>query len=222
VNPAGREGTRGADAAAYERLREDAIARLTTWRAPDAAQASTRDAFLHHLARHPDAMAKGGPPAHFTGSVIVLDAELTSVLLTHHRKARQWFQFGGHFEPGDATIWHAASREAREESGLHNLSVLPDIVQLDRHALVGEFGRCREHLDIRFAAIAQAGAEHAVSDESLDVRWWPIEALPEGTRVELAPLVASAVRVLARTDRTLRDSVPKVDASVQTAPDTHV
>lgn len=207
------EATRLADAVAYERLHADAVGRLTGWQAPDAAQAATRDAFLQHLGEHPDAMARSGPPAHFTGSVIVLDAALTSVLLTHHRKAREWFQLGGHYEPGDLTIWDAAAREAREESGLPDLLVLPDIVQLDRHALVGDFGHCREHLDIRFAAIAPAGAEHAVSDESLDVRWWPVDALPEGTRVELAPLVAAALHVVTRPAGTGRRALPNVDAS---------
>jgi 8-oxo-dGTP pyrophosphatase MutT (NUDIX family) len=213
VSPTETEGTQLADAAAYERLRDDAIEWLGAWRTSDATQAATRDAFLQHLSQHPKAMAKGGPPAHFTGSVLVLDADLTSVLLTHHRKARQWFQFGGHYEPGDLTIWHAAAREAREESGLEDLVVLPHIVQLDRHALVGDFGRCREHLDIRFAAIAPADAEHAVSDESLDVRWWPIEALPEGTKAELAPLVEAALRAVAGASGSRHGVVTNRDAS---------
>ena len=65
-------------------------------------------------------------------------------------------------------MWHAAAREANEESGIDGLRVLPDLVQLDRHALVGDFGHCREHLDIRFAAVAPEGAQFEVSDESLD------------------------------------------------------
>jgi 8-oxo-dGTP pyrophosphatase MutT (NUDIX family) len=198
VSAAGTAGTAEADAAAYARLRSDAIERLTAWEAPDAAQAALRDDFLGHLALHRDAMAKSGPPAHLTGSVIVLDRDLTAVLLTHHRRARQWFQFGGHYEPSDASIWDAAAREAREESGLDGLTVLPEIVQLDRHALVGDFGRCREHLDVRFAALAPVEGEHTVSDESLDVRWWPVDALPPGTREELAPLVAAAQRSVRR------------------------
>lgn len=183
--------------AAYGRLRDDAIARLEAWRAPDERQEQLRQGFLTHLRAHDDAMARSGPPAHLTGSVIVLDAAGRNVLLTHHRRARQWFQLGGHFEPEDASVWHAAAREAREESGIDGLTVLPDIVQLDRHELIGDFGRCREHLDIRFAAIAPDEAELAVSDESIDVRWWAADALPEGTRDELAPLVEAA-RTLSR------------------------
>jgi 8-oxo-dGTP pyrophosphatase MutT (NUDIX family) len=153
-------------------------------------------------------MSKAGPPAHFTGSVIVLDETGGSALLTLHRRARDWFQFGGHFEPGDASVWHAATREAREESGIPDISALPEIAQLDRHVLNGNFGACREHLDIRFAAVTALAAEVAVSTESLDVRWWPVDALPEGTREDLRPLVDAGLRLRHRlagvTDRAER------------------
>ena len=143
-------------------------------------------------------MARSGPPAHLTASVMVLDATGGSALLTLHRRAREWFQLGGHYEPGDPSVWGAAAREAREESGIEGLTVLPEIAQLDRHVLAGDFGRCREHLDIRFAAVAPEGAQFEVSDESLDVRWWPVDGLPGGTAAELAPLVAAARRLTRR------------------------
>ncbi|MEP7369303.1 MAG: NUDIX hydrolase, partial [Dermatophilaceae bacterium] len=65
--------------------------------------------------------------------------------------------------------------------------------------LAGSFGRCREHLDLRFLAVANADAPLMVSRESLAVRWWPTDALPEETRNELEPLVAIARVVLGRT-----------------------
>jgi 8-oxo-dGTP pyrophosphatase MutT (NUDIX family) len=182
-------------------LREDALARLEAWVAPDAAQERLRLGFLAHVRAHPLAVAKAGPPAHLTASVIVLDDSLTSVLLTHHRRARAWFQLGGHFEEGDATVHAAATREATEESGIRHLTVLPEIVQLDRHVLAGDFGTCREHLDVRFVAVVAHGERPAVSEESLDVRWWPCDALPEQTRDELTPLVEAGRRAAQRLSR---------------------
>jgi 8-oxo-dGTP pyrophosphatase MutT (NUDIX family) len=186
------------DAASWRRLHDDVVRRLEAWEAPDEQQETLRRDFLDHLHAHPDAVSKAGPPAHLTGSVIVLDEGGGSVLLTLHRRARAWFQFGGHFEPGDDSVWHAATREAREESGIYDISALPEIVQLDRHMLDGDFGRCREHLDIRFAAVTPRTAEAAVSPESIDVRWWPVDGLPEGTREDLQPLVDAALRRLPR------------------------
>ena len=54
------------------------------------------------------------------------------------------------------------------------------------------------HLDVRFVAVAADSAAHAVSDESLDVRWWPADDLPDPQpdMVELVGL-ARATRLMA-------------------------
>ncbi len=189
--------TPGADVArSFAHLHADAVRVLDRWSAPDAGQDGLRRAYLAFLASRPEGVAKAGPPEHLTASCLVLDGAGDRVLLTHHRRARQWFQFGGHLEPGDASLWAASRREAREESGIATLDPLPVPVQLDRHTLAGDFGHCREHLDVRFAAVAPEGVGPRVSEESLDVRWWPVGDLPPGTRAELSPLVALARRAL--------------------------
>lgn len=185
--------------AAYRLLHQSATRQLTAWRADDPVQEQLRANYLAHLAAHPDAMWKHGPSAHFTASCLVLDATGSRALLTLHKKAGVWFQFGGHFEPGDTDAHATAQREAREESGIPTLLARPELIQLDRHQLVGSFGRCREHLDLRFVAVADDDAAHEVSEESLDVRWWPTNALPEPTRRELEPLVAAARSTLGLT-----------------------
>jgi 8-oxo-dGTP pyrophosphatase MutT (NUDIX family) len=179
-------------AAAWAPLWADAVAVLDGWQAPDAGQEALRRDYLDHLHTHADAVAKSGPPAHVTASCVVLDPSGGRVLLTLHRRANAWFQFGGHLELGDASVWAAARREACEESGLDDLVPLPHPVQLDRHVLVGSFGACREHLDLRYAAVAPPGSRPRVSAESHDVRWWPVDALPTGTRAELEPPVSLA------------------------------
>ena len=177
---------------AFRHLHDDAVEVLQGWAAPDAQQERLRTGYLDHLAAHPDGVAKAGPAAHLTASCLVLDESGERVLLTLHKRARQWFQLGGHLEGADTSLWDAARREAREESGVGALEPLPRPVQLDRHLLVGSFGRCREHLDVRYVAVAPAGAQARVGIESHDVRWWPADALPEGTRGELTPLVSAA------------------------------
>ena len=183
-------------ARSHAHLYADAVALLGRWDPSDPGQEALRRQYADFLASHPDGLAKAGLPEHLTASCLVLDAAGGHALLTLHRKARRWFQFGGHLEPEDRTLWHAARREAREESGIADLEPLPDPVQLDRHVLAGTFGHCREHLDVRYVAVAPAGAEPQVSGESLDVRWWPVDALPGDAGEELSGLVAAGRRAL--------------------------
>jgi 8-oxo-dGTP pyrophosphatase MutT (NUDIX family) len=174
--------------------RTAALTALRDWRPPSAEQAALRDRYVDHLLAHPDGLERGCRPDHLTASTLVLSADGNAVLLTLHAKAHRWFQFGGHVEPGDPTLADAALREATEESGVAGLAFDPTPVQLSEHAVpfCGPSGDVH-HLDVRFVAVAPDGAEHSVSDESLDVRWWPVDTLGE-VEPELFELVALALR----------------------------
>lgn len=177
-------------------LHADALAQLSAWPAPGPAQERLRLRYVEHLRAHPDGLTRECRPDHLTASTLVLSADCSAVLLTLHAKARRWFQLGGHCEPGDATLAAAASREVTEESGLAGLRFDPVPVQLSEHAVpfCGHDGDVH-HLDVRYVAVAAAGSRPAVSEESLDVRWWPVDALPdpESDLVELVALALARV-----------------------------
>ncbi|MGW1163250.1 NUDIX hydrolase [Streptomyces sp. NPDC002513] len=145
-------------------LRDDAVLVLKGYE----DQEELRQVYLDHLAAHPDGMWKACGDGHVTASALVIDPEHGRVLLTLHGKLRMWLQMGGHCEPSDGTLAAAALREATEESGIAGLALLPGgPVRLDRHHTP-----CAWHLDVQYAALAPAGAVEAISDESLDLRWF--------------------------------------------------
>lgn len=115
---------------------------------------------------------------HATASALVFDPPLARTLLVFHRKGRFWVQPGGHLEPGDASIADAALREMREETGVSADPPERLVYDLDHHALSAAFGRCASHLDVGVAVVVGADSPLLVSDESEDVRWWPIDELP--------------------------------------------
>lgn len=148
---------------------------------------ATRDAYLEFVSSNGDAaLRREGGPEHLTASCFVFSPDLTRTLLCFHRKGGFWVQFGGHLEPQDASLASAAQREAREESGIDDLALLSAaIVDLDRHDLHGGFS-CAAHWDTGFVAVVAAATTITVSDESDDVRWFPVDALPEGAVAGLA------------------------------------
>ncbi len=173
-------------------LHDDAVAVLTRYQPSDDRQAELRGVYLTHLDAHADAMRRTCAPAHLTASTIVVDAAGERVLLALHRKAKLWLQMGGHCEAGDATLADAALREAREESGLDGLDLLPGPVLLDRHPAPCS-PAIEHHYDVMYAAVAPTGAVEAVSDESEALGWFAVTDLPEPTDDAVRALVAAAV-----------------------------
>ena len=176
-------------------VRQSAIALLTEWEAPNPGQDSLRHAVLSFLHARDDACVRECVPGHVTASALVLDDSGSQVLLTLHPRLGRWVQLGGHCEDADGDIVAAALREATEESGVAGLHIAPDLVAVHVHPVTCSLGVPTRHLDLQFVARAPAGAQIAVSDESVDLRWWPTDALPDGVDDALVYLVARASRV---------------------------
>lgn len=177
-------------------LRDSARMTLAAWSAPDPDQDALRHTYLAFLDAAPDGCLRASVPGHLTGSAIVFDASLRHVLLTLHPRVGKWIQLGGHCEESDETLRHAAAREAREESGLTDLTLTVAPVHLHTHPITCSLGVPTRHLDVRYAAVAAPTSDGAPpppirSDESVDLAWWPVDALPPGTdTVDVPVLIA--------------------------------
>jgi coenzyme F420-0:L-glutamate ligase len=188
----GREDAAGSNESA-PRLHADAVEVITAMPTGRPGQSAVRQAFLGFLAARADAMWRSCVPGHLTASALVLDPSQQAVLLTLHPRVGRWVQVGGHCEPGDRTVLDAAAREAREESGIGSLSFDPTPLALDVHPITCSLGVPTRHFDVRFMAIASPGAEPVRSEESLDLRWFPWDALPANCSAEL-PYVIDVAR----------------------------
>jgi 8-oxo-dGTP pyrophosphatase MutT (NUDIX family) len=156
-----------------------------------------RDRFLAFLDAHGEAAVdRDLRVGHLTASTVLLDHDRRRTLLTLHGLIGQWVQLGGHVEPGERTLAGAALREATEESGIPGIALDPLPLGLDWHSV-----NCRdssrqqgpsEHLDVTYLAVAPRGAEPLRSDESLDLAWYDLDALPAGADAVVRSLVARA------------------------------
>ena len=180
-------------------LRADARAVLAAWAAPSDGQEALRGTFIDLLDAQPEGMFRHCHPDHLTGSALIVrdgvDGEW-EVLLVHHSKAGKWLQTGGHCEPTDATLSHAALREAREESGIDGLTVDPVPLLLSRHHVpfCGPPPAGGYHLDVQFLVHAPTGASAQTNRDEDETRWFPLDpdAVPEPTDEDVRDLVAAA------------------------------
>ncbi len=177
------------------RLRADVIENLHAFVPSDRLGVADRDRTLAFLDDHPDGVDAGCQDGHVTATSLVLSADGRATLLTLHARIRRWIELGGHLEPEDADLAAAAAREGREESGRSDLELDPTILTVRVHENVP----CRHapgttHFDV-YHVLRSPDADHAViSDESLDLRWFDVDRLPE-------PLGDGVAEVLALTRR---------------------
>ncbi|CCQ17110.1 putative uncharacterized protein [Rhodococcus sp. AW25M09] len=170
-------------------------AALDRWAPPGSGDDSLRHTMLAFLYSNPDACLRANEAGHFTASSLVLDRSGTHVLLTLHPKVGRWIQLGGHCEPTDETVVDAALREATEESGIADLTIDPTLLSAHTHPITCSLGTATRHLDLRFLVRAPDGARAVRSEESTDLRWWPVDALPDGAEHEtIDHLVSLAAR----------------------------
>lgn len=176
---------------AFVRLHSDAAGILGGWDHPEPQQRVLRDAYLVFLREHPDAMSRECRLGHLTASALVMDEHRTRVLLTLHPKVGRWLQLGGHVEPADASLREAARRETIEEGGIVDVTISEVPLRLDRHP-VPCGGAMSEHLDVQYLALVPADAQEVISDESDDLQWFDLDALPDPLDPSVRALIDQA------------------------------
>lgn len=144
----------------------------------DDDQADAKACMLQFLDEHPrNAHLRECAPGHLTASALILHADGRRALFTHHKKLDRWLQPGGHCD-GDANLAAVALREAVEESGIDDLVIVPEPVDLDIHLIPERPGEeAHLHLDTRYLVLAPAGASYVVSEESHDLAWLSMDEL---------------------------------------------
>lgn len=176
----------------FEAVRASAQATLREWSPVDESQEPLRLTYLSYLTAVPDAVCRECAAGHITASALVCDIEQRRVLLTLHPRIGRWVQLGGHCEDADSSLVGAALREAREESGIDGLAISPVPLRLHTHALTCSGGVPTHHLDVQFLVTAEPGSTARISDESLALDWFGIDALPSDVDTSVTELVAAA------------------------------
>ncbi|WP_406155469.1 NUDIX domain-containing protein [Streptomyces sp. NBC_00882] len=109
-------------------------------------------------------------------SAVVLDDD-GRVLLNRRSDTGKWSLIGGIPEPGEQPA-ACAVREVEEETGVHCVVERVIVVQALKPVTYDNGDIC-QYMDISFRCRAVGGEARVNDDESLEVGWFAVDALPE-------------------------------------------
>ncbi|KQV93635.1 NUDIX domain-containing protein [Streptomyces sp. Root369] len=109
-------------------------------------------------------------------SAVVLDDD-GRVLLHRRSDTGKWSLIGGIPEPGEQPA-ACAVREVEEETGVHCVVEQVIVVQALKPVTYDNGDIC-QYMDISFRCRAVGGEARVNDDESLEVGWFAVDALPE-------------------------------------------
>lgn len=179
-------------------LHKSAQRLLTDWQAPDREQDRIRRFMLDFLTDHPDGASRSCPAGHLVASAVVLNPAGTQVLLVKSITQGLWTELGGHLELEDLTVADAALREAIEESGIPDLHLEPNLIDVEVFADDCPLGHPSRHLDLRFKATAPDVNQPILSTESLELAWFDTTDLPAPLGLAVRRSIHRALRAYAR------------------------
>lgn len=139
---------------------------------------------LAHIAQYGDqTLSREQQLAHFTSSSIILNEEMTHMLMIHHNIYNTWTWTGGHMD-SETDFLKVALKEASEETGLTQLRPLCesinslDILPVWGHVKRGAYVSAHLHLNASFVLIAPMTEALSIKpDENSDIKWVPFEAV---------------------------------------------
>ena len=156
------------------------LAQLAAHVSSDAIEEQSRTTARTFVAGTAEPFRRTTLKGHVTGSAMVLDHQGRALLLFHAR-LELWVQPGGHVEQDDVDVAAAALREAREETGLPDLSLdcddsgRPLLLDIDVHPIPANSRRnepAHWHHDLCFLARTRSPGNTRIDpDESRSFRW---------------------------------------------------
>lgn len=146
-------------------------------------ESKDKDLILKCINLHDDILTRENTIAHITSSGYIVNKSRTKVLMIYHNIYKSWAWTGGHAD-GDCDLLHVAIKEAKEETGLKNVTPVMDgilgldVLNVNGHIKKGKYVSSHLHLSVAYLLEANEEDELTINEEETSgVKWLPINEL---------------------------------------------
>lgn len=146
-----------------------------------------KEVMLSYINNFDNVLTRENQYGHFTSSAFVLNKERTKILMAYHKIYDSWAWVGGHSD-GDSDLLHVAMKEAKEETGIKNVTPISEniysleIITVNGHEKRGKYVASHVHLNVTYLLEADESEEiHIKEDENSGVKWIPIDKILEAS-----------------------------------------
>ncbi len=144
-----------------------------------------KEMILYSIETFDDVLTRNNRIMHMTSTAFVVNKKRDKVLMVYHNIYNAWSLTGGHAD-GEENLLSVAIKEAKEETGITNISpIISDIFSLDVLPTIGHTRRgeyISGHLHLSVSYLLEADEEDTLfikPDENSDVKWIPIDQINE-------------------------------------------
>ena len=146
-----------------------------------------KEVMLSYINNFDNVLTRENQYGHFTSSAFVLNKERTKILMAYHKIYDSWAWVGGHSD-GDSDLLHVAMKEAKEETGIKNVTPISEniysleIITVNGHEKREKYVASHVHLNVTYLLEADENEEvHIKEDENSGVMWTPINKILESS-----------------------------------------
>lgn len=179
------------------------IEEISKYTAIGEAEKADKEAFLQFLKYFGDAAySRENLIAHLTASAWIVNADRSKVLLCYHRLYQSWSWLGGHAD-GDRDLAAVALREAKEESGLKQLAIANEILDLSvlsvaAHVKRGKYVPNHLHYNLTYLIAANEKEDLVCAPEENSALKW-VQAEDVAKMSSESHMIPIYERIIAKT-----------------------
>jgi len=164
----------------------DFINQIIEYTPANDQESQDKKVMLNYIEQFPEnILLRDNTFAHITSSGFIMNKALDKVLMVHHNIRNAWSWTGGHVD-GDTDFLHVSCKEAKEETGIINITPLTknivsvDILPVFGHMRKGKYISAHLHLSISYILIASEEETLIVNEnENSGVSWFPLDRFTE-------------------------------------------